>query len=173
MTTAVAALIHYVTHRGAPGGVELRPGDEAPDFSLPASDGRTYRLSELSGRTVVLAWFPKAFTGGCTAECQSIGANREALQRLKVTYFGASLDSPETNRRFALATGLGFPILSDRSAVVARAYGVLGPGGLPSRWTFYIGVDRRILAIDKQVRWGMHGLDIESTLTALLPESDA
>ena len=44
--------------------VELTPGDPAPDFSLPGSDGRTYRLRELAGRSVVLAWFPKAFTGG-------------------------------------------------------------------------------------------------------------
>jgi peroxiredoxin Q/BCP len=44
--------------------VELKPGDPAPDFSLPGSDGRTYRLKELAGRPVVVAWFPKAFTGG-------------------------------------------------------------------------------------------------------------
>jgi peroxiredoxin Q/BCP len=44
--------------------VDLKPGDAAPDFSLPGSDGRTYRLKELAGRPVVLAWFPKAFTGG-------------------------------------------------------------------------------------------------------------
>jgi len=44
--------------------VELKPGDPAPDFSLPGSDGRTYRLKELAGQPVVIAWFPKAFTGG-------------------------------------------------------------------------------------------------------------
>lgn len=46
------------------GGEELKPGDAAPDFALPGSDGRTYRLAALKGRAVVLAWFPKAFTGG-------------------------------------------------------------------------------------------------------------
>jgi len=45
-------------------GVDLKPGDPAPDFSLPGSDGKTWKLSELAGKTVVLAWFPKAFTGG-------------------------------------------------------------------------------------------------------------
>jgi len=45
-------------------GVDLKPGDKAPDFSLPGSDGKTWKLSELAGKTVVLAWFPKAFTGG-------------------------------------------------------------------------------------------------------------
>ena len=48
--------------RAAP--IELKPGDPAPDFTLPGSDGRTYRLKELAGRPVVIAWFPKAFTGG-------------------------------------------------------------------------------------------------------------
>jgi thioredoxin-dependent peroxiredoxin len=65
-TTAAATAIgafNVATHAsGTP--VELNPGDPAPDFSLPGSDGRTYRLKELAGRPVVLAWFPKAFTGG-------------------------------------------------------------------------------------------------------------
>jgi len=55
--------VRTVTHRGAP-LAELKPGDQAPDFTLPGSDGRTYRLKDLAGRPVVLAWFPKAFTGG-------------------------------------------------------------------------------------------------------------
>src|SRR5476649_1908659 len=62
--------------------VELKPGDPAPDFSLPGSNGRTHRLKDLAGRPVVLAWFPKAFTGGCTAECKSISASSDALSGL-------------------------------------------------------------------------------------------
>jgi len=58
-----AAVLHTVTHRSE-SLVELKAGDPAPDFTLPGSDGRTYRLSDLAGRPVVLAWFPKAFTGG-------------------------------------------------------------------------------------------------------------
>jgi hypothetical protein len=65
-TTATAIAIgvfNVATHRSEP-PVELKPGDPAPDFSLAGSDGRTYRLKELAGRAVVIAWFPKAFTGG-------------------------------------------------------------------------------------------------------------
>ena len=65
-TTAVATAIgvfNVATHVPE-SPVELKPGDPAPDFSLPGSDGRTYRLKELAGRPVVIAWFPKAFTGG-------------------------------------------------------------------------------------------------------------
>jgi len=65
-TTAAAAaigLVNVATHDSGT-RVNLKPGDPAPDFSLPGSDGRTYRLKELLGRPVVIAWFPKAFTGG-------------------------------------------------------------------------------------------------------------
>ena len=62
MATAIGVFNVATTRADAP--VELKPGDPAPDFSLPGSDGRTYRLKELAGRPVVIAWFPKAFTGG-------------------------------------------------------------------------------------------------------------
>jgi peroxiredoxin Q/BCP len=170
-TTAAAAafgLINIATHRADNNRVDLAPGDEAPDFELTASDSRSYRLSAFRGHSaVVIAWFPKAFTGGCTAECESIGLSSRALRQFNVAYFGASVDRPETNRRFAESIGIDFPILSDPEKSVARAYGVVGPSGFPSRWTFYIGVDGRILQIDKQVRAGMHGLDIEKTLNEL------
>jgi len=82
-TTAVAAaagLINIAIHRADHNRVVLAPGDDAPDFELTASDSRTYRLSAFRGHSaVVIAWFPKAFTGGCTAECESIGASRHVL----------------------------------------------------------------------------------------------
>jgi peroxiredoxin Q/BCP len=170
-TTAVAVaagLINITTHRADNNRVVLAPGDEAPDFELTGSDSRTYRLSAFRGHSAaVIAWFPKAFTGGCTAECGSIGANSRTLRQFNVAYFGASVDRPETNRKFAESMGIDFPILSDPGKSVARAYGVLGPSGFPARWTFYVGIDGRILQIDKGVRTGMHGLDIEKTLNEL------
>src|SRR5262245_14338473 len=56
---------------------ELKEGDQAPDFELKASDGKTYKLSDLKGKFVVIAWFPKAFTPGCTTECKSMKENGE------------------------------------------------------------------------------------------------
>jgi len=170
-TAALAAatgLINIATHRADHNRIVLAPGDEAPDFELTGSDSRTYRLSAFRGHSaVVIAWFPKAFTGGCTAECESIGASSRTLGQFNVAYFGASVDRPETSREFADSMGIDFPILSDQGKAVARAYGVLGPSGFPSRWTFYVGIDGRILRIDKGVRTGVHGLDIEKTLNEL------
>lgn len=145
--------------------VDLKPGDKAPDFELSASDGRTYRLSDFAGRSVVVvAWFPKAFTTGCTAECRSIGLTLSALDGYDAVVFAASCDTVDTNREFAESLGTTFPILSDPDGTVAEAYGVLGPLGLPSRWTVYIGADGRILDIDRAVHTGSHGADIASAL---------
>ena len=83
-------------------------------------------------------------------------------------YFGASVDSPETNARFAASIGIDYPILSDRDKTVAPAYGVLGATGFASRWTFYIGADGRILDIDKNVSAASHGRDVVSKIKILL-----
>jgi peroxiredoxin Q/BCP len=154
--------------RGGHSLLALRAGDPAPDFTLPASDGRNYRLSEFLGRKyVVIAWFPKAFTGGCTIECRSLGAQPALHERPTVQFFAASVDSVEMNAEFAGALDLAYPILSDASRRVARAYGVLGASGFASRWTFYIGLDGRILDIDKRVRAASHGHDVAERLAAL------
>ena len=75
-------------------------------------------------------------------------------------YFAASVDSPDANRKFAESLGVRYPILSDPTKEVARAYGVLARSGYASRWTFYIGADGRILEIDKKVSPSSHGADV-------------
>ena len=168
VAAAATGMINCALGRGERHPVLLKPGDPAPDFSLPGSDGRRYRLSDLRGRdAVVIAWFPKAFTPGCTKECESLGMSRGGLGPFKVRYFGASVDTPETNRRFAASLGIEYPILSDPDRAAARAYGVIGKSGFPSRWTFYIGRDGRILEIDKHVRVATHGADVAARLTEL------
>jgi thioredoxin-dependent peroxiredoxin len=159
--------------RSSPPRRQVEVGDAAPEFVLHASDGRTYRLIDYRHKqVVVLVWFPKAFTSGCTVQCQSIGAHVEQLRATGAVVFGANVDTPETNRQFAAAHGLAFPILSDPSGTTARAYGVLGASGLPSRWTFFIGVDGRVVSIDRAVRVSTNGRDIERALeqwTGLTP----
>ena len=163
-----AGMTNIAFSRDAVSRVVLAPGDVAPDFALQASDGATYRLSDFRGRTaVVIAWFPKAFTGGCTVECRSLGELGPAIANARVQCFAASVDRLQTNAEFAAALALTFPILSDPDKHAARAYGVLGPSGFASRWTFYIGVDGRILDIDTQVRASWHGRDVAARLTEL------
>jgi peroxiredoxin Q/BCP len=162
------SVVRLVRRDGSTPGVELKPGDLAPDFVLEGSDGCTYALSQFIGRqAVVLAWFPKAFTGGCTAECESIDLISGALRQFKVAPFGACVDNLETVRRFAASMDIDFPILSDPKKTAARAYGVLGLSGFPARRTFFIGMDGRIVAIDTDVRTSTHGPDIVAAVTRL------
>ena len=89
------------------------------------------------------------------------------MRRYDVQHFAASVDAPDVNAKFAESLGLNFPILSDPTKAVARAYGVLAPSGLASRWTFYIGADGRIAAVDRHVSAGSHGEDIVNKLAEL------
>jgi peroxiredoxin Q/BCP len=89
--------------------VSLEVGDEAPDFSLQGSDGNTYSLEQFKGKqAIVIAWYPKAFTHGCTIECKSLAENGHLLKKFDVSYFMASVDSLEKNTSFAEATRLTF-----------------------------------------------------------------
>ena len=142
---------------GSAAAAELKVGDPAPDFSLSASDGKTYTLSQFKGKkAVVLAWFPKAFTGGCTIECKSLAANGEKIRKYDVAYFMASVDAVDGekgNKAFAESEKADFPILGDPTKETAKAYGVLHPErGFAMRWTFYIDKNGTIGAIDKEVK---------------------
>ncbi len=147
---------------------ELGVGDAAPDFELPGSDGKTYKLKDYAGKSaVVLAWYPKANTSGCTKECLMLKDSGEKLKRYQVAYFAASTDKPETNKEFAKKLGLNFPLLSDPGAPIARAYGVAGVMPIASRWTFIIGKDGKILALDKDVNPDTAGDDLIKRLEEL------
>jgi len=131
---------------------ELKVGDQAPNFKLQGSDGKTYNLADFAGKkAVVVAWFPAAFTKGCTIECKNLAMNGDKIRQYDVAYFMASTDPIEKNTDFAKAQEADFPLLSDPGKEVATAYGVLNARGMANRWTFYIGKDGRILAIDKAV----------------------
>jgi peroxiredoxin Q/BCP len=148
---------------------ELKTGDAAPDFKLPGSDGKTYHLADFRGKqAVVLAWFPKAFTPGCTAECKSFAAGGNALRKFDAVYFTASCDTAEKNRKFAESLSADFPILSDADGEIAKAYGVTNATRTtPQRWTFYIGKDGKILNIDKSVKTSTHADDVAAKLKEL------
>jgi peroxiredoxin Q/BCP len=162
MLTLIVSLAAGVSGQRA---LELTVGDMAPDFTLPGTDGKTHKLSDYRGKqAVVIAWFPRAFTTGCTIECKSLAENGENIRRFNVTYFMASVDALEDNTKFAKATSVklgdkvvekkeaDFPMLSDSDKTVAKAYGVLNDRGLANRWTFYIDRNGRIAAIEKMVR---------------------
>jgi thioredoxin-dependent peroxiredoxin len=147
----------------------LKAGDPAPDFSLAGSDGKTYKLSDFKGKqAVVIAWFPKAFTSGCTAQCKSMRETGGEIRKFDVAYFTASVDPADTNKKFAESLQTDYPILSDPAFEAAKAYGVFNEERkIANRWTFYIGKDGKVLFIDKMVKTASHGSDIAAKLKEL------
>ena len=147
---------------------DLKVGDAAPEFSMKGTDGKMHTLADYKGKkAVVIAWFPKAFTGGCTKECKSMREDGKELKAFDVAYFTASCDTPELNADFAKSLDLDYPILSDPTKKNAEAFGVLGKGGNATRWTFYISKDGKIAEIDKTVKTETHGKDIAAKLASL------
>jgi len=143
-------------------------GDMAPDFTLQGSDGQTYTLSDYRGKqAVVIAWFPRAFTSGCTVECKSLAEKGHLIREYDVSYFMASVDPLEKNIGFAEETGADFPLLSDPEKSTASAFGVLHTMGFAKRETVYIGKDGRILKIDDQVNPATSAEDMAATLGQL------
>jgi peroxiredoxin Q/BCP len=166
---SLAALVAVLVMSANVFAAELKVGDMAPNFSLKGSDGKTYNLSDFKGKeAVVIAWFPKAFTGGCTAECKNMAAEGAKLKSFKVAYFTASVDDEKLNADFAKSLSLNYPILSDPSRKTAEAYGLLkAPGGVTNRYTVYVGKDGKILMIDKEVKPASTVTDIVANLEKL------
>ena len=167
--TALLSLAIVATFSARATAEDLKVGDKAPDFTLEASDGKTYSLSDFKGKqAVVINWFPKAFTGGCTAQCKSLRASSDKLKPMKVAYFTASVDDVETNKKFAESLDLDYPILSDPKKETAKAYGVVTPKReVAQRWTFYIDKDGVIKAIDKQIKTTQAGDDVAAKVKEL------
>src|SRR4029453_16205628 len=135
------------TPTAPPAAPTLKVGDMAPDFTLQGTDGKTHKRSDYRGeKNVVLAWFPKAFTQGCTIECKSLAENGDKIKKYDVVYFMASVDPLDENVKFAKAASVklgdqmvdkkeaDFPLLSDPSKETATKYGVLNARGMANRW---------------------------------------
>src|SRR5439155_5110321 len=104
----------------------LKAGDPAPDFALEDQHGTTVRLSDLRGKKVILYFFPRADTPGCTTQACSLRDSREAIAAAGAVVVGISPDQPAAQARFADKHGLGFALLSDSDHQVAEAYGAWG-----------------------------------------------
>jgi peroxiredoxin Q/BCP len=120
---------------------KAKVGEPAPDFELPGTGGRIYRLSEYRGRWVVLAFYPGDFTTVCTKQFCAYRDRDEELSALDADVLGISPQSVDSHERFAAEYGLNVPLLADEDKEVARAYGVLAPGGVIRRAIVIIDPD--------------------------------
>jgi peroxiredoxin Q/BCP len=168
LSVLTVCLVAFASSGHLSAAAELKVGDAAPDFTLQASNGKTYKVSDFRNKqAIVLAWFPKAYTRGCTIECKSLAEHGDMIKQFDVTYFMISVDPLDENTAFAEQQHADFPLLSDPTKKTADAYGVLGAMGMANRWTFYIGKDGTIQSIDKNVKPATSAEDMAATLHEL------
>lgn len=128
----------------------LEEGQAAPDFTLTTGDGETVSLSDLRGRKVVLYFYPRDDTPGCTAEACAFRDAAPEYDRRGAAVYGVSADSVRSHQKFAHKYGLTFPLLSDPDHKVAEAYASWGPKTYMGRT--YEGILRNTFLIDEEGR---------------------
>ena len=128
----------------------LKEGGQAPDFATRDTDGNEVRLSDFRGRRVVLYFYPKDDTPGCTKQACSIRDSYSEFEERGIKVLGVSLDDQASHRKFADKYELPFTLLSDTDHAVADAYGVYGEKEFMGKK--YMGVDRKTFLIDEQGR---------------------
>jgi len=141
----------------------IEPGDEAPDFALPDQDGREAELSDFRGTPVVLYFYPKADTPGCTTQACGVRDHRVDYAAFGATVIGVSPDTVDEVKRFHEKYGLDFPLLADEDHAVADAYGVWVQKSMygnkyfgNERTTFVIGTDGRVAHVLRKVKPAEH-----------------
>jgi thioredoxin-dependent peroxiredoxin len=116
-------------------------GDRAPDFALPGTGGRTYRLADFLGRPLVLVFYPGDDTPVCTKQLNTYNDDLGEFEALDAQVVGISSQDVDSHEQFSGKHGFGFPLLADTDKSVAAAYGTLGPIGFPRRSIFIIDAD--------------------------------
>jgi peroxiredoxin Q/BCP len=153
------------------------PGDQAPDFTLPDQDGREVKLSDFRGTPVVLYFYPKADTPGCTTQACGVRDHRADYAEQGATVIGISPDPVKKVKRFHEKYDLDFPLLADEAHEVAEAYGVWVQKSMygrtyfgNERTTFIVGADGRVTHVLRKVKPAEHD---ERVLAALSDEAPA
>jgi peroxiredoxin Q/BCP len=127
---------------------QLRPGDKAPHFELADQNGKKVKLSDFQGRKLLLYFYPKANTPGCTAQACSVRDAKDNLTDMGVAALGISPDKPQQQKKFDEKYDLAFPLLSDTDHAVADAYGVWGEKSMYGKK--YEGIIRSSFLIDEE-----------------------
>jgi thioredoxin-dependent peroxiredoxin len=126
----------------------VEPGDKAPDFQLPTAGGKHVRLSDLLGKAVVLYFYPKDDTTGCTQEALSFTEKAAEFARLGAVVIGVSRDSVKSHDKFAAKHGLDLILASDEDGAVCGRYGVWVEKSMHGRK--YMGIERSTFLIDRK-----------------------
>lgn len=173
MTTVrrtLAGLLTLLGLHASAQAADLAIGDPAPVFTLKDQSGQAHALIDYHGRWVVLYFYPKDDTPGCTTEACNFRDDLPALRALGAQILGVSVDDSASHARFAAKFHLPFPLLADTDGAVARTYGALwgfGPLKFARRHTFIIGPDGRIARIYRDVKPAAHSRELLRDLKEL------
>lgn len=150
---------------------EPKVGDVAPNFRLPSTRGKEVSLHDYKGSDVILYFYPRDDTPGCTAEACSFRDHESDLSKAHAVVLGVSTDSLESHDKFREKYHLNFPLLSDRTSDVAKMYGVWKEKNMYGRrtWgvartTFWIGPDGRVKKVWKKVDTAKHAEEVLEAL---------
>ncbi|BAS55091.1 bacterioferritin comigratory protein [Leptolyngbya boryana NIES-2135] len=143
----------------------LNVGDTAPDFTVKDTNGNTVKLSDYAGQTVVMYFYPKDDTPGCTKEACSFRDNYEQYTSKGIPVFGVSMDDEASHQRFTEKFSLPFPLLADTDGAITKAYDVDG-GGYSKRVTYVIGSDGKIAQVFTTIQTDTHATDILQAIGA-------
>ena len=149
----------------------IQPGDAAPDFEGISTQGSGFRLSSLRGGPVVLYFYPRAGSLGCTYESIGFAKEHAALRKRGVSVVGVSVDSLVDQRKFLETCSLPFPLVADSDQAIARRFGVLGAFGHARRVTFLLDQGGRVLQVIDSIRPGVHVTAVKRAYLSHSPSS--
>ncbi len=149
--------------------VHLEAGSQAPQFTLKSQDGTPASLQDFRGKWVVLYFYPKDFTSGCTLEARNFQRDLAEYEKLNAVIVGISVDAPDSHKQFCAKEGLSFKLLADTGHNVSKEYGTLTHLGFThaARNTFLITPDGRIAHVFEDVNPAEHSAQVLAVLTQL------
>ena len=166
LTVVMAASFAFAADMTAPPAA----GNPAPAFSLPSQEGAQVSLDQFKGKWVVLYFYPKDFTSGCTIEAHNFQRDQAEYARRNAVILGVSLDSAESHKKFCVKEGLNFKLLSDTKHQVSKEYGSLmnfGVAQISARNTFLIDPQGKIARAFSSVNPMRHSAEMLSAIDEL------
>jgi peroxiredoxin Q/BCP len=142
-------------------------GQTAPDFALPSQEGAPVKLSSFRGKWVVLYFYPKDMTQGCTIEAHNFQQDLPKYNQDNAVIVGVSVDSTDSHKEFCAKESLTFKLLSDTDKKVVDEYGSLSPRGVASRNTFLLDPSGKIVKVWTGVNPGKHSEDVLAALSEM------
>lgn len=146
----------------------VKAGDPAPAFALPTDGGAEAKLSDYAGRGLILYFYPKDSTSGCTLEAQGFRDHLADFEALGYAVAGVSRDSVKSHCNFKAKQSLNFPLLSDKAEAVCRAYGVMKEKTMYGRKCFGIERSTFVIGPDGVIRHALRGVKAKTHVEELL-----